>query len=49
MYRGILELKNDTSILRKIERWQIRRVAPLTAMFVKTKVYFCRLTLEINK
>ena len=29
MYRGILELKNDTRILRKImARSQIRRVAP---------------------
>ena len=37
MHRGILVLKIDTSILRKSSSF-----ANKTAVFVKTKIYFCR-------
>ena len=39
MYRGILELKNDTRILRKNESFPNKTCCVLT---VKTSIYFCR-------
>ena len=41
MYRGILELKNDTSILCKNGGFPKKTSCGLTALFVKTKIYFC--------
>ena len=42
MYRGILELKNDTVILRKHGSFANKMCCGLTALFVKTKSYFSR-------
>ena len=42
MYRGILELKNDTSTLRKNGSFANKICRALTALFVETKFYFCR-------
>ena len=41
MYRGIVELKNDTSIIRKNGSFVNKTCYALTALFVKTKMYFC--------
>ena len=41
MYRGILELKNDTSILRKNGSFANKMRYSLSAVFVKIKMYFC--------
>ena len=42
MYRGILELKNDSRILRKNSSFKNETCFGLTALFVKTKIYFYR-------
>ena len=42
MYRGILELKNDTNILRKNGSFSNKTCCGLAALFLKTKIYFCR-------
>ena len=42
MYRGILELKNDTCIFRKNGSFSNKTCCDLTALFLKTKIYFCR-------
>ena len=42
MYRGILELENDTSILDKNNSFANKTCCALTALFIKTKIYFCR-------
>ena len=42
MYRRILELKNDISILRKNGSFAYKTYIGLTALFLKTKIYFCR-------
>ena len=42
MYRGMLELKNDTSISRKNGGFLNKTRCDLTALLVKTKIYFCR-------
>ena len=42
MYRGTLELKNHASILRKNGSFSYKPCGSLTALFVKTKIYFCR-------
>ena len=42
MYRGILELKHDTRILRKNGSFSNKTCCGLTAFFLKTKIYFCR-------
>ena len=53
MYRGILELKNNTRILRKKnDSFANRTICGLTALFVKIKIYFCRCNFvnkQINK
>ena len=52
MYRGILELKNDNSILRKNGSFSNKTCCSLTALFLKTKIYFCRCNFvnkQINK
>ena len=52
MYRGILELKKDTSISRKNGSFANKMYRSLTALFVKTKIYFCRCyfrSKQINK
>ena len=41
LYRGVSELKNDTSILRKNGLYANKRCCDLTALFLKTKIYFC--------
>ena len=41
LYSGILELKNDTSILRKNGSFANKRCCGLAALFVKAKIYFC--------
>ena len=48
MYRGISELKNDTSILCKNGSFLNKTRCGLTAPFLKTKIYFCRCNL-VNK
>ena len=40
LYNGILELKNDTSILSKNGSFANKRCCGLTALFIKTKIYF---------
>ena len=42
MYRKILELRNDTSILRKNYLFQNKICCALSALVIKTKIYFCR-------
>ena len=42
MYRGILELKNDASTLRKNGSFANEMCCALTALFVKTKICFYR-------
>ena len=42
MYRVILELKNDTSVLRKNGSFANKTYCGLTALFLKKKIYFCR-------
>ena len=42
MYRGILELKSDNSILRKNSSFSNKTCCGLTALFLKTKIYFWR-------
>ena len=42
MYRGILELKNDSSILHKSDLFSNKTCCGLTVLFLKTKIYFCR-------
>ena len=41
MYREISELKNDPSILCKSGPFANKTCCSLTALFVKTKIYFC--------
>ena len=41
LYRGILELKNDTGILRKNGSFSNKTCCGLTALILKTKIYFC--------
>ena len=49
-YRGILELKRDTSILRKYDSFSNKVCCGLTALFLETKIYFCRCNfVNINK
>ena len=52
MYRGLLELKNDASNLRKNGSFSNTTCCGLTALFLKTKIYFCRCNFvnkQINK
>ena len=42
IYRGILELKYDTRISRKNGSFANKTCCALIALFVKTKIYFCR-------
>ena len=52
MYRGILELKNDASNLRKNGLFANKTRCVLTALFVKAKFYFFRCNFgnkQINK
>ena len=52
MYRGILELKNDTKVLRKNNSFSNKTCCNLTALFLKLKVYFCHCNFvnkQINK
>ena len=52
MYRGILEVKNDTSILLKNDSFTNKMCCRLTPLFTKTKIYFCRFIFankQINK
>ena len=42
MYRGILGSKNNTSILHKNSLFADKTCCGLTALFVKTQIYFCR-------
>ena len=52
MNRGILELKNGTSILLKNGLFSNKTCCALTALFVKTKTYFFRCNFgnkQINK
>ena len=49
MYRGILELKNDTSILRKNGWFSNKTYCSLTALFLKKKFTFVVVTSSINK
>ena len=49
MYIGILELKNGTSILRKNGSFANKTCCALTALFVKTKSYFCRCNFGIKQ
>ena len=42
MYRGTLELKNDTRIMRKNSSFSNKTCCGFTALFLKTKIYFCR-------
>ena len=52
MYRGILELKNDTSILCKNGLFSNKTCCCLTALFLKTKIYSDRCNFvnkQINK
>ena len=41
MHRGILELKNNTSILHKNGSFSNKASCGLTALFLKMKIYFC--------
>ena len=49
IYRGILERKNDTSILRKSDSFANKPCCGLTALFVKRKFTFAVVTSQINK
>ena len=52
MYKGILELKNDTRILCKNGSFVNKTSCGLTALFLKTKIYFSRCNFvnkQINK
>ena len=52
MYRKILELKNHNSISRKNGLFANKTCCSLTALFAKTKTYFCRSNFgnkQINK
>ena len=40
IYRGILEPKNDASVLHKIGFFSNKTCCGLTALFLKTKIYF---------
>ena len=42
IYRGILELKNNTSIWRKNSSFAHKTCCDLTTLFVKQKFSFCR-------
>ena len=42
MYRGILEPQNYTSILHKNGSFSNKTCCGLTALLLKTKIYFCR-------
>ena len=48
MFRGILELKSDTSILHKNDSFANKTCCGLTALLVNTKIYFCRFNF-VNK
>ena len=41
MYRGILELKINTSILPKNVSFANKTCCAMTALFVEMKIYFC--------
>ena len=47
MYRGILQLKTNTSILQKNKSFSNKTCYGLTALFLKTKTYF--VNKQINK
>ena len=52
IYRGVLELKNSTSVLRKNGLFSNKTCCSLTGLFLKTKIYFCRCNFvnkQINK
>ena len=52
IYRGILELKSNDSSLLKNGSFPNKTCCFLTALFVKTKIYFCRCNFgnkQINK
>ena len=52
MYRGVLELKNDTGISRKNGSFTNKMCCSLSALFVETKIYFFRCNFgnkQINK
>ena len=42
MYRGTLELKSDNSTFRESGSFSSKMYCGLTALFLKTKIYFCR-------
>ena len=42
MYRGMLELKNDSGILHKNGSLSNKTCGDLTVLFLKMKIYFCR-------
>ena len=42
MYCRILELKKNTNILRKNGSFSNKTCCDMTALFLKTKIYFCR-------
>ena len=41
LYRGILELKRDISIMHKNHLFANKTCCGLTTLFVKMKIYFC--------
>ena len=49
LYRAILEFKNNAGILRKNGLFENKTCCGLTALFLKTKIYFVVLTLQVNK
>ena len=50
IYRGILELKNNTNILCKNGSFANKTCCALTELFVKTNICFCRYNFrKINK
>ena len=42
MYKGILELKSNTSILRKNGSFANKMCCGLNALFLRMEIYFCR-------
>ena len=42
MYRGIIELNNGTRILCRNGSFANKTCCGFTALFIKTKIYFCR-------
>ena len=49
MYRGIIELKNETSILCKSGLFANNTCCSLTALLIKTKIYFCCCSFANNR